>query len=37
LLERVTRPVVTNGDPRLLAIARDRGWETLQLFERAAA
>jgi len=37
LLERVTRPVVTNGDPRLLAIARERGWETLQLFERAAA
>jgi HAD superfamily hydrolase (TIGR01490 family) len=37
LLERVTRPVVTNGDARLLAIARERGWETLQLFERAAA
>jgi HAD superfamily hydrolase (TIGR01490 family) len=37
LLERVTRPVVTNGDPRLLAIARERGWETLQLFATAAA
>jgi HAD superfamily hydrolase (TIGR01490 family) len=36
LLERVTRPVVTNGDLRLNAIARERGWETLQLFERAA-
>ena len=40
LLQRVTHPVVTNGDPRLLAIARERGWPTLQLFEhgpRAAA
>jgi HAD superfamily hydrolase (TIGR01490 family) len=36
LLERVTEPVVTNGDPRLAAIARERGWPTLQLFERAA-
>jgi HAD superfamily hydrolase (TIGR01490 family) len=36
LLERVTRPVVTNGDARINAIARERGWETLQLFERAA-
>jgi HAD superfamily hydrolase (TIGR01490 family) len=36
LLERVTRAVVTNGDARLNAIARERGWETLQLFERAA-
>lgn len=36
LLERVTRAVVTNGDARLDAIARDRGWQTLQLFERAA-
>jgi len=33
LLEKVTHPVVTNGDPRLLAIARERGWPTLQLFE----
>ena len=40
LLEKVTYPVVTNGDPRLLAVARERGWPTLQLFEaspRAAA
>jgi HAD superfamily hydrolase (TIGR01490 family) len=36
LLERVTRPVATNGDARMNAIARERGWETLQLFERAA-
>ena len=36
LLERVTEPVVTNGDARLAAIARERGWPTLQLFERAA-
>ncbi len=35
-LERVTEPVVTNGDARLAAIARERGWPTLQLFERAA-
>jgi HAD superfamily hydrolase (TIGR01490 family) len=37
LLEKVTYPVVTNGDPRLLAIARERGWPTLQLFEPAHA
>jgi HAD superfamily hydrolase (TIGR01490 family) len=36
LLERVTRPIVTNGDARLIALARERGWETLELFERAA-
>jgi HAD superfamily hydrolase (TIGR01490 family) len=36
LLERVTEPVATNGDARLNAIARERGWPTLQLFERAA-
>jgi HAD superfamily hydrolase (TIGR01490 family) len=36
LLERVTEPVVTNGDARLNGIARERGWPTLQLFERAA-
>lgn len=35
LLERVTEPVVTNGDARLNAIARERGWPTLQLFEQA--
>ena len=37
LLERVTHPVVTNGDARLQAIARERGWPTLQLFEAADA
>ncbi|HEU0200915.1 MAG TPA: HAD family hydrolase [Burkholderiaceae bacterium] len=36
LLERVTRPVVTNGDPALRAIAQARGWETLDLFAEAA-
>ncbi len=36
LLERVTRPIVTNGDARLEAIARERGWEMLHLFARAA-
>jgi HAD superfamily hydrolase (TIGR01490 family) len=35
LLERVTFPVVTNGDARLLAVARERGWPTLNLFETA--
>ena len=33
LLERATHPVVTNGDSRLIAIAQERGWQTLQLFE----
>jgi HAD superfamily hydrolase (TIGR01490 family) len=33
LLERATHPVVTNGDSRLIAIAHERGWQTLQLFE----
>jgi HAD superfamily hydrolase (TIGR01490 family) len=37
LLERVTYPVVTNGDARLEAIARERGWPTLRLFETAHA
>ena len=36
LLERVSEPVVTNGDARLNAVARERGWPTVQLFERAA-
>jgi HAD superfamily hydrolase (TIGR01490 family) len=36
LLERVTEPVVTNGDAHISAIARERGWPTLQLFEKAA-
>jgi HAD superfamily hydrolase (TIGR01490 family) len=33
LLEVVARPVVTNGDARLRAIAAERGWPTLDLFE----
>jgi HAD superfamily hydrolase (TIGR01490 family) len=37
LLERVRRPVVTNGDARLKAIAAQRGWETLELFDLVAA
>lgn len=37
LLERVTHPIVTNGDPRLLSVARERGWPMLQLFEPAHA
>lgn len=37
LLERVTHPVVTNGDVRISQIARERGWPMLQLFQRAAA
>lgn len=32
LLEAVRRPVVTNGDARLRAIAAERGWATLDLF-----
>jgi HAD superfamily hydrolase (TIGR01490 family) len=32
LLEKVTVPVATNPDPRLLAIAQERGWRILQLF-----
>jgi len=37
LLERVTHPVVTNGDARLRAIAAERGWQTLELFGTPAA
>ena len=37
LLERVRRPVVTNGDDRLKAIAADRGWETIELFDLVKA
>ena len=37
LLERVTHPVVTNGDARLRAIAAERGWQTLELFGTQAA
>lgn len=32
LLERVKRPVVTNGDAALCAIATERGWPRLELF-----
>jgi HAD superfamily hydrolase (TIGR01490 family) len=32
LLERVKRPIVTNADDRLRAIAAERGWPTLELF-----
>ena len=34
LLERVTRPVATNPDDRLRAIAAERGWPVLELFTR---
>ncbi len=37
LLEAVRHPVVTNGDARLRAIAKERGWETLELFETLRA
>jgi HAD superfamily hydrolase (TIGR01490 family) len=33
LLEKVTEPVATNPDPRLSAIATERGWRILNLFE----
>lgn len=33
LLERVTRPVATNPDDRLGAIARERGWPIRHLFQ----
>jgi HAD superfamily hydrolase (TIGR01490 family) len=33
LLERVDAPVAANPDPRLAAIARERGWPILKLFE----
>ena len=32
LLERVQEPVATNPDPRLSAIAQERGWRILNLF-----
>jgi HAD superfamily hydrolase (TIGR01490 family) len=37
LLERVKRPIVTNGDARLKAIAAERGWQTMELFDLVAA
>jgi len=33
LLERVTDPVATNPDPRLSALASERGWPVIRLFE----
>lgn len=33
LLERVTHPVATNPDERLAALAAERGWPVLRLFE----
>jgi len=33
LLERVDHPVATNPDPRLRALALERGWRILNLFE----
>ena len=33
LLERATDPVATNPSPALQAIARERGWRILKLFE----
>ena len=32
LLERVDRPIATNPDPRLRAVAQERGWRILDLF-----
>lgn len=37
LLERVKRPVVTNGDARLKAIAAESGWQTMELFDLVKA
>jgi HAD superfamily hydrolase (TIGR01490 family) len=34
LLERVDHPVATNPDDRLRAIARERGWRILELFDK---
>ncbi len=33
LLEQVTEPVATNPDPRLRALAMERGWKVLDLFQ----
>jgi HAD superfamily hydrolase (TIGR01490 family) len=33
LLEKVDHPVATNPDPRLRALAQERGWRILDLFE----
>jgi phosphoserine phosphatase len=33
LLEHVSEPVATNPDPRLRALAIERGWKVLDLFQ----
>ena len=37
LLEKVNHPVATNPDPRLRALAQERGWRILDLFGTAPA
>ncbi|RQO83233.1 HAD family phosphatase [Acidovorax sp. FJL06] len=37
LLEKVNRPVATNPDPRLRALAQQRGWRILDLFAAPAS
>lgn len=37
LLEKVTHPVATNPDPRLRALAQERGWRILDLFPKTDA
>ncbi|HMS25874.1 MAG TPA: HAD-IB family hydrolase [Burkholderiaceae bacterium] len=32
LLEKVNKPIATNPDPRLRAVAQERGWQVLDLF-----
>jgi HAD superfamily hydrolase (TIGR01490 family) len=36
LLEKVHQPVATNPDPRLRALAQERGWRILDLFQAGA-
>ena len=36
LLEKVDHPVATNPDPRLRALAQERGWRILDLFTAPA-
>ena len=37
LLEKVNHPVATNPDPRLRALAQERGWRILDLFSAPSA
>ena len=37
LLEKVNHPVATNPDPRLRALAQERGWRILDLFSAPAS